>query len=366
MPRINWNEPKFGEEEISAVAEVLRRGQVTEGPKSKELEDRLKEFLGIKHVILTTSGTAALFLAIKADSIIKKIRDFEVIVPDLTMIAVATSIKLAGGKPVFIDVEKERSTIDTEKIEEKINDKTIAIVPVHVFGRAAEMKKIIQIAVKHNLSVIEDAAEALGSKYNGKFLGTIGKVGCFSLQANKITSCAHGGFIVTDDDKYNEILRRLKDFGRFDKNEILHSIEGWNYKFNDILAAVALEQFKRINIRMKKLLEQRKLYMDSLIGVNEVSFPPVDLNSGEIPLYIDVLVKKREGLIKYLADLEIYPRECWPALHMNPPYQDQGSDVDFPVSSFLSRNTLWLPNGFNVSDMDIRKVCEKIKEFYNE
>ena len=361
--RINWNEPKFDEDELKEVSEVIKTNYVNEGPKTKELEEKLKEYLNVKNVILTTNATAALFLAIKADSIIKNIDDFEVIVPNMTMIATATSVYWAGGKPILVDVEKERGTIDVKKIEEKINKKTTAIIPVHILGRAVDINNLQNLADKYNLTIIEDAAGALGSKHNGRFLGTIGRVGCYSLQSNKIITSGQGGIIVTNDDRYYETIRRLRDFGRFSNKEFFHNEIGYNLKFNDLSAALALAQFRKLDERKKLLLEQRKFYEEKLKELEEINFFP--LNEGEIPLWIDCIVKDRADLVNYLKSHEIYTRECWPAIHHNKPYKDQGTDDDFQNSSFIAKNSLWLPNGPAISAEQIIFICQKIKDFYN-
>lgn len=360
--RINWNEPGFDGEELKEIEEVIKTAYVNEGPKTKNLEEEIRRYLGVKHVILTTSATAALFLAIKSDSIIKGVDNFEVIIPNLTMIATATAVEWAGGKPVIVDVEKDRGTINIEEIERKINFKTTAIIPVHILGRAANMDNLQEIASRHNISIIEDAAGALGSKHNGKFLGTFGKVGCFSLQANKIITSGQGGIIVTNDDKYYEIIKRLRDFGRQNNKEFLHEAIGYNLKFNDLSAALGLAQFRRIEGRRKMLISQLEQYEKELQDLEEIKFFP--FKEEEIPLWIDVIAKDIGKLIEYLNSFEIYPRKCWPALHKNPPYKNHGTNMNFPNSTFLSENVLWLPNGPAINPEKISFICEKIKDFY--
>ena len=360
--RINWNEPKFGEEELKEIEQVIKNSYVNEGPKTKELEEEIKKYLGVKHVIITTNATAALFLAVKADALIRDIKDFEVIVPDLTMFATATAVNWAGGNPIIVDVDS-RGIIDANKIEQKINSKTIAIIPVHVLGRSADMNEIIKIADRHKLSIIEDAAGALGSKHNGKLLGTIGKVGCFSLQSNKIITSGQGGVIVTNDDKYYEIIRRLRDFGRFSNKEFVHQEIGYNLKFNDLSAALAVAQFRKLEDRKKMLLEQFNQYKKELGQLKQVRF--FAYNEGEVPLWIDVIVENRKELVEFLKQNDIHPRECWPALHMNNPYANQGTDEDFTNASNLSDNILWLPNGPAISAEQISLISKKIIDFYN-
>ncbi len=363
MERINWNEPRLNEEELEEVSKVIKESYVNEGPKTKELEEKLKEYLKVKYVIFTTSATAALFLAIRAESILRNKNDFEVIVPNLTMFGTASAIEWAGGKPRIVDVEKNRGTIDVEKIESKINEKTLGIVPVHILGRATNLNRLKEIAERHNLAIIEDAAGALGSKYNGEFLGTIGKAGCFSLQSNKIMTCGQGGIIITNDNKYYEIIRRLRDFGRLNNKEFLHNTIGFNLKFNDILSAVVMGQFKKLEDRKKLLREQFNKYKENLSKIKQISF--FECKDEEIPLWVDIIVENREELIEFLKSQEIYPRACWPALNMNPPYKNQNNENEFSNSIYLSQNILWLPNGPAISNEHIDFICSKIKEFYN-
>jgi perosamine synthetase len=364
MAKLNWNEPKFGEDEINAVAEVLRSGYVTEGPKSAEFVEGLKAYFGVEHVILTTSGAAALFLAIKAGQLARGPEKFEVLVPDITFIASATSVELAGGTPILVDVDPERFCIDIDDARRKISPKTRAIMPVHVIGRGCDMKGLTELVKDHDLLMVEDAANALGSRCDRGLLGTIGDIGCFSLQANKTITCGHGGFVVTNNAAYYELMVRIKDFGRYQKNEELHTIVGYNFKFNDILAAVALEQFKGLAWRMNKLKDQRKRYEINLADCGAVRFPKFDYATGEIPLYVDMLVKNRTELKEYLTRNGIGSRECWQPLHRNPPYENQGTDEAFPVAAEISDTSLWLPNGASIELEDIDVICERIREFY--
>lgn len=360
---MRWNEPVFGKEEINSVKEVLEEGFVSEGPKSKDLVEKLKDYLGVKHVILTTSGTAALFIAVKADQIIRNLKDFEVIVPDLTFISSAYSAANAGGEIKIADIRKDNFCVDVDEVKKKITDNTKIIMPVHVIGRGCDMKELNELAQEKGITIIEDAANALGSMQNGKMLGTFGKMGCFSLQANKIINCGQGGFVVTDDDEYAEVLNRLKDFGRFNKEEI-PPIIGHNFKFNDILSSIALEQFKQIDKRIDFFREQRNKYVEGLKDINSIKFP--EQSDDEVPLYIDVLVEDRAKLIEFLESKDISARKCWPPIHRHPPYQNLGVMDHFPITSEVSDNCLWLPNGMAISLEDIEKVCKAIKEFFHK
>jgi perosamine synthetase len=364
MKKISWNEPKFGHAEVQAVARVLKSGFVTEGAVSHDLVGWVRAFLGVKHVILTTSGSAALFLAVKADQIIRELAEFEVLVPNLTFIASASSVEQAGGTPVLVDVEEDRFCIDVDKARKKITRKTRAIMPVHIMGRGCNMREIRKLAKDYNLIVIEDAANALGSRTVDGYLGTIGSMGCFSLQANKSITCGHGGFITTDNDAYFEVMTRLKNFGRYSNKEKLHQLAGFNFKFNDILASVVVEQAKRLPGRLEMLCKQRRKYESNLAGCRGIKLPAMRYKEGEVPLYVDVLADERDKLQGYLAKKSIGTRACWSPLHRNPPYQGQGNDLDFPVSCGISDSCLWLPNGNNVSLGVIDEICHQIRGFY--
>lgn len=363
MKPIRWNEPRFGTEDIESVAQVLRANYVNEGPKTKELEEALQRYLGVKHVIMACNGTAALYLALRADKLIRRAHDYEVLVPDMTMLATATAVSWAGGKPVLIDIEKSRYSISLAEIRKKITPRTKAIVPVHVLGKAAEMHALNELAREFRLTVIEDAAGALGSKdAAGRMLGTMGNVGCFSLQSNKIITSGQGGFVATNDDRYYETMRRIRDFGRISNKEFLHETEGYNLKYSDLAAALALSQFAKIEQRKQLLRRQFELYRAQLASIPGIVFPP--LSESEVPLWIDPIVPRRKELIAFLNAQSIFPRECWPALHRNKPYWHQGSDEHFPHASFVSDNVLWLPNGPHMNDEDVVHVCDAMKEFY--
>jgi len=271
MKRINWYEPRFDKEEEKIVLDVIRENYVNEGPRTKELESKIENYLGVKHAIIITNATAGLFLAVKADAEIKKKKKFEVIVPDLTMLATATAVEWAGGTPIIVDVNPNNGTINIQDLEDRITEDTIGIIPVHTLGRAADMERLEKLAKKCDLTIIEDAAGALGSRdIEGNYLGTMGKVGVYSLQSNKIITSGQGGIIVTNDEEYFEKIKRLRDFGRLSNKEFLHQEAGYNLKFNDLSAALALGQFEKLETRKKMLLEQREQYRSELENVKEV------------------------------------------------------------------------------------------------
>ena len=253
MKKINWWSPDFSKNKSSLLKKVLSSNFVNEGKYSQKFENEISKLLNVRFCSLTTSGTIAIFFALRSLGIG---REDEVLVPNFTFIATANAVRLCGAKPVFVDIDKTNLGIDPKKIKIKISKKTKAIVVVHVSGRSANINKIIDISKKYNLKIVEDAAEALYSRHDKKkFLGTLGDVGCFSLSPNKIITTGQGGIIVTNKKNIYENIKRLKDQGRLVRGsggDDTHNFEGYNFKFNDISAVIGLEQLKLIKKRKLK------------------------------------------------------------------------------------------------------------------
>ncbi|MBL7086853.1 MAG: aminotransferase class V-fold PLP-dependent enzyme, partial [Candidatus Cloacimonetes bacterium] len=200
------------------------------------------------------------------------------------------------GHPVFVDVEPRSYSIDIEKIENAINEKTKAIMPVHIYGQCTDMDSILAIARKYNLKVIEDSAQALGSFYpDNRHMGTVGKVGSFSFSSPKVISTGQGGALVTNDDKFAYKLRRLKDFGRSGGGNDIHDSVGYNFKFTDIQAVIGIEQMKKLKWRIARKKEILAKYINNLKDVHQVKFFNQDLKH-TTPWFIDVFAENRDRL----------------------------------------------------------------------
>jgi len=328
---IKWNTPVFGEKEKELVTKVLESGYVSEGPKTKELEEKLAKIVGTKHVIMTTSCTAALYLAIEADKRIREYNSGEVIIPDLTFVSTKNAVELAGLNPNIFDVSQKRYCL-----VRGIFPPARIIIPVNLLGRNAwDVFPTIT-------TVICDNAGCLGSKVNN------GLVGCYSLQANKLISCGQGGFCATDNDLYAYMIRRLKDFGRNKKEE--NGTSGFNFKFNDILASIVLGQLEKLEERKKLHIEQYLTYKKELQGYG--SF--IEFHDGEVPLWVEFFPKeKRNELIEFLKKNNVEVRIPWK------PFKG------LPNAKFYYKTCIWLPNGGGLSKNDQNEVINKIKEFYD-
>ena len=239
------NMPKIGEEEVQAVVKVLRSGMLTSGlgagPMVTEFEKNFAHFAGVKHAVAVNTGTAALHSAVVAVGI--KQGD-EVILPSFTFVATAEAVVLAGGKPVFTDIDAETYNLSPSAAEKSITKKTKAILPVDLYGFSADMKTIREIAEKHGLALVEDAAQAHGATYAGKPAGSFADAACWSLYASKNITAGEGGVITTNNDQIAETLRMIRTHG--EKAKYASLILGYNYRMSEIQAAIGNVQLEKL------------------------------------------------------------------------------------------------------------------------
>lgn len=354
---LSWWEPAFGEEEAAAVADIVRRGFVNEGRKTAEFTQHVQEFLGVKHVLATCSGTVSLFLALKANGVGP---GDEVLVPDLTFIATANAVAMCGARPVLVDIRLSDLNMDPESARRALTAKTRAIMPVHINGRPADLTALRALADEHGIALIEDAAQALGSFFDGRALGTFGDAGCVSLAPTKMITSAQGGLLLTNRDDIRDRVVRLKDHGRLSRAWNYHPEIGFNFKFSDVYAALADVQFKRLPERLENAKRQYRLYRDGLHGVPGIRFIDTDFDAGIVPLWVDAIVDDAAGLIEFLKGRKIDCRPFWPAIHLQAAYAGAGA---CPSSRYAAEHGLWFPSGAGKTDDDIREVIEAVREF---
>lgn len=361
--KIPWWLPQVGsQEERQFIKLALDNNYVNEGELTTQFENKIAGLVGAKYAVAATSCTTAIFLALKGLGVGA---GDEVIVPDMTFVATANAVDLTGAKPVLVDVNPDNLNISVDAIIRAITPKTKAIVPVHVTGRTADMEKILQIAEQHKLFVVEDAAEALMSKHNDKYLGTFGDAGCFSFSANKTITTGQGGMIVTNDANLHTKLRMLKDQGRPARGtggDDLHNVIGYNFKFTDLQAALGLGQLHFLPARTKRMKRNYELYVKCLQGVENLKIYKTDVKNGEVPQWTDIMTKKRDELAAYLKANNMYSRKYWLPLHRQLAYKQ--ADDNFPQSVKMSPKSLWLPSAFTLKDADVKKVCDCVKSFF--
>lgn len=359
--KIPWWQPRVEKGDYVSVKRALDANFVNEGPLTAEFEKKIANLVGAKYAVMTTSCTTAMFLALRAAGV--KPGD-EVIVPDITFIATANATHQSGATPVLVDIDPMTLNIDVRAAEKAITSKTRAIVPVHVTGRAADMDAIMTLAKKHNLAVVEDAAEALMSKYKNKFLGTIGDAGCFSFSPNKTITTGQGGIIVTNSTELYEKLRPLKDHGRPVRGtggDDLHNTIGYNCRITDLQAGLALGQLKHLAKRTKRMRRNYDLYAKHLKGVGDIRVFPSQ--KGELPQWTDIETSRRDELNAYLTSKGIDSRRYWLPIHRQKAYALP--DDNFPQSIRMSPRCLWLPSAFTLTDKQILTVCKEAKNFFS-
>lgn len=352
--------PEVGEEESALVVEVLRSNFLNDGDVTSRFEQELAQRLGCRYAVAVTSGTAAIFVALAAAGVGP---GDEVIVPDVTFVATANAVSLAGARTVLLDVEPSGLTLDPARVRAALTTRTRAIVPVHVSGRAASMEELLQIAEENNLVLIEDAAEALMSVHRGRCLGTWGDAGCFSFSPNKTITTGQGGLVVTDRDDLHVRLRELKDQGRPVRGTgggDQHDSIGFNFKFTNLQAAVGLGQLTRLDSRLQRMREIFRCYERELAGVNSLRLLPFDIERGEVPQWIDAFVERRDELCEYLLKRGIQCRPFWFPMHTHLPYDLP--DESYPVSTARIPHAVWLPSAFTLTDADVLRVCGHIKD----
>ncbi|MDO8621191.1 MAG: DegT/DnrJ/EryC1/StrS family aminotransferase [Candidatus Levybacteria bacterium] len=359
MKIIRQMDPWIDREEEKEVIKVMRSGWITEADETKRFEKMIADFTGSKYCSVVTNGTVSLYLALKALGIGE---GDEVIVPDMTMVASPNAVIMANAKPVFVDIEKDTLCLSLDEVEKKISKKTKAIMIVALNGRAPDMHRALKIAKDNNLFVVEDAAQALGSYFHGKHLGTFGDIGSFSFSTPKVITTAQGGALVTDrKDLYDKIIR-LKDFGRVNRSSQNHDEIGFNFKFTDILAAIGVVQMKKLPTRLNRKKEMYNSYKQELKNLKQIQFIATDLSQTS-PWFMDIFVSDPKALQGFLKNKNIGTRLFYPAIHTTEPYK---SENQYKNSLWASEHGLWLPSSAFLTDSDIMHICKEIKSFYEK
>lgn len=361
MKEIKQVEPWIGQEEKEAVAKYMESGGwLTEFDKTREFERLIADFVGSKYASVVNNGTVSLAIALMALGIRG---DDEVIVPDYTQIASANSVILAGAKPVLVDIDASTFCLDLGLAEKAITPKTKAIMFVSLNGRCPDMAKVMTLASKHGLHLIEDAAASLGSTYQGKCLGTFGAIGSFSFSSpSKIITTGQGGALVTNDDNLYKEISSIKDFGRYKSGVDSYRVMGFNFKYTDLQAVVGIEQMKKLKWRVARKKEMFAVYQKELEDVPQVKFIETNLEDTS-PWFIDVLVPDSLALKDFLQKRGVGTRPFFPPIHSQPPY---GLIGKYPNSEYVSAHGLWLPSSSFLTNEDIKRVCREIKTFYQK
>jgi len=360
--------PKVGENEVRHVVECVRSTWISGISEYVEkFEEKFAEYCGCKYGVATNSGTTALHLALATLNIGKK---DEVIIPAFTMIATANVVAYTGAKLVLVDAEPDTWNVDVSKIEEKLTRHAKAIMPVHTYGHPVDMDPVLELAEKHGLYVVEDAAEAHGAAYKGRRTGSIGNMGCFSFYANKIITTGEGGMIVTNNEELAEKAKWLRGhaFGRCGKH-FYHETLGFGYRMSALQAAVGLAQLEHIDDFVSMRRNNAKLYSSLLSELGDkITLPPEARWAKNVYWMYSILIEddfgmSRDDLMKNLEIEGIETRTFFYPIHVQPIYARQFQGEKFPVADQLSAKGINLPSGNTLTSNEIRYVCERIKKY---
>ncbi len=362
-------EPTIGEKELEYVTDAVKSGWVSSAGKYiTKFEEGFAGYCNQKHGIACSNGTTALHLAVEALGIGK---GDEVIVPTFTMAASANAVIYAGAKPVFVDSELETWNMDISKIEAKITPQTKAIMIVHTYGHPIDMDRVNEIAKKHNLFVIEDAAEAHGAEYKGRKIGSLSDVACFSFYGNKIMTTGEGGMVVTNNDTVAERARKLRNHF-FGTPRFLHKEIGYNHRMTNIQAALGLAQLEKLDILAEARRKNAQLYNSLLSDVPGLTLPPEKEWAKNVYWMYGLLVQPEFGmtmpeLCKALLDRGIDSRTFFIGMHKQPCYQqgNAGVEGDFPGSDELESKGFYLPSSSHLTNEQIHRIAHAIKDIYN-
>jgi perosamine synthetase len=361
MEYIPISQPSITEKEIAYVTDAVKSGWVSSLGKYIDIfEEQFAKFCGVKYAVAVSNGTVALHLALEAFGI--KTGD-EVIVPDLTFIATSNAVKYTGAKPIIVDILEDTLCIDPAAIENAITPKTRAIIPVHLYGHPADMEKINQIAIAHNLLVLEDAAEAHGAEINGRRVGGLGTAAAFSFYGNKIITSGEGGMVTTDKEELYVKMKFLRDHAMSKEKRYWHTEVGFNYRMTNLQAALGVAQLERIDELLQKRNQIFNWYSKYLSDIDAITLNYTADWAKSVYWMICIELKNTnandrnilmDGLKKNGIDCRpyFYPMSDMPFMQ----------EANTPVAHKKSRVGFNPPSYFEMTEEHVKYICLKIME----
>lgn len=344
------------EEVLAVLTEILESSQYILGPRVRELEKKIAEYHDASEAVGVASGTDALHLAVEALGIGE---GDEVITTPFTFFATAEAILYTGAKPVFADIDQDTMNIDPVEIESKITQRTKAIMPVHIFGHPADMERIINLAKKYNLRIIEDCAQSFGAQINGKKTGSFGDMGCFSFYPSKnLGAFGDGGMVLLSDPSVADDIRRLRNHGS--KGAYRHESVGFNSRLDEIQAGILLVKLRRIDEYNNKRRQKAALYNELL---SDTVVKPVE-KPGAYHVYHQYTIRsrQRDEIQKHLSKNSVSSVVYYPIpLHLQEAIGFLGyKKGDFPVTEEISEKVLSLPMYPDLEETSVRKIADII------
>ena len=359
---IPLTEPLLDGRELEYVTECVKTNWVSSlGSFVTRFENEFAAFCRCAYGVAVSNGTVALHLAL---AVLDIGPGDEVIVPSLTFVATANAVRYTGATPVFVDSEPRTWNLDPDAVEAAITPRTRAIIPVHIYGHPADMDRIMEIARRHNLWVIEDAAEAHGAEYRGRRVGSVGHIGCFSFYGNKIITTGEGGMLVTNDAALARRAQFLRDHAMDPERRYWHLEVGFNYRLTNIQAALGVAQLERIDHLIALRRSHARQYQNELADVSGLTLQPEEPWARSVFWMYSVLIEDnygytRDEVIAGLKQKGVDTRPFFYPSHVMPPYQ---TGQHLPVAEELSRKGLNLPSGPTLTKEQIRFVCQVLKD----
>lgn len=359
VKKIPVSEPTLLGNEKKYVLDCLRSNWISsKGRYTQTFEEVFTSFCGVKHAIAVANGTAALHVALLA---LGAGENDEIIVPTLTYVATANAVTYCGARPVFADCESDTWNLDVNQVEFLITQHTKGIIAVHLFGHPVDMDPLLEIAKKHRLFVLEDAAEAHGAVYKGHKVGTMGDAATFSFYGNKIITTGEGGMVTTNSDVLAERIRLLKGQGVDPQRQYWHPVIGYNYRMTNIQAAIGLAQLERVEELIKRHRYNARLYSELLKGSPSLVLPVERKWANHVYWVYGILLKNfyqsRNQVMEYLAKRGIETRPFFYPVHLMPPYHRK---ISLPVAEMISAQGIILPSSANLLKDNIRQVCQEL------
>ncbi|MDQ3928923.1 MAG: DegT/DnrJ/EryC1/StrS family aminotransferase [Chloroflexota bacterium] len=362
---VPMSSPDITDQERQAVLDVLQTPILSIGPRNERFERELAEYVGSSSGVSVNSGTSGLHLTMIAAGVEE---GSEVITPSFSFIASANAVLYERGKPVFVDIDPLTGNIDPALVEAAITERTRAIMPVHAFGQPADMDPILEVARKHNILVIEDSCEAIGAEYKGRKAGTLSDAAVFAFYPNKQMTTGEGGMIVTDNDEWADLFRSLRNQGRdiFDA-WLNHTRLGYNYRLDEMSAALGLVQLGRIEELLGKRARVAGWYNERLDQIEGVSKPYIAETTTKMSWFVYVVRCddgiSRNDLMSYLQEHGVPSRPYFTPIHLQPFYQDKFGwrRGDLPNTEKAGDTFLALPFSSVMTEEQVEYVCEQVE-----
>ncbi|MCL4552987.1 MAG: DegT/DnrJ/EryC1/StrS family aminotransferase [Candidatus Marsarchaeota archaeon] len=350
--------PVIGEREKEAAIAVLSSGQLAQGPVVQEFEARFAAMCGVRYAVATSSGTTALHLALLSHGI--GVGD-EVVTTPFSFVATGNAITYTGAKPVFVDIDSDTYNIDPDLIEEKISPKTRAILPVHLYGHPADMDRIMEIAARHDLVVVEDACQAHGASARGRKVGAFG-TGAFSFYPTKNMTTLEGGMITTDDAEVAKTARMLREHGAEERYR--HEKLGFNFRMTDLQAAIGLVQLDRLPEFNQKRIENARYLSEHLMNLGTLRTPVVRSDCVHVFHQYTIRVgSNRAALVDELRSRGVATAIYYPTpIHQQPLYRGLGHDEHLPVAEKAAQEVLSLPVHPALTPEDLEAIVREVSE----